>query len=428
MAYIFSAIQYIMDLGAAIFLPIMITILGLVFGLKFFESLRNGLRIGAGFLGISITLDLLIGGMSPAIEYYSALGEGGFTVTDIGWQGISAIAWSTSYALIFVPIALVLNFILIRLRFTKTMDVDIGDYFHFFLGSSICYYVLKLAGIAEVPAFVIGLLVGIATFIVTLKLADKLAPKWQEHYNLPGTTCCNFDAYYMWAINWVVCKVIDKIPGLNKINLNLKWLNDRFGALGETSVVTFIVGVLLSLLTRQNLTNTLTMSITLSAAIVIMPKVIGLLMEGLVPVSNAARKFFKKRLGDDYEINIGMDQALCLGDPVGIECAAIMIPIAIAISFLPGITMFPLSGLGSLIYFTCACSLFAKGDIFKTLLSTSFCIFYTYEIDSWMAPLITQIGVQAGYISDASTLISGAEVEEFHCVLVALLGKILRAW
>ena len=36
MAYIFSAIQYIMDLGAAIFLPIMITILGLVCGLKFF--------------------------------------------------------------------------------------------------------------------------------------------------------------------------------------------------------------------------------------------------------------------------------------------------------------------------------------------------------------------------------------------------------
>ena len=41
MAYIFSAIQYIMDLGAAMFLPIMITILGLVFGLKFFESLRK---------------------------------------------------------------------------------------------------------------------------------------------------------------------------------------------------------------------------------------------------------------------------------------------------------------------------------------------------------------------------------------------------
>ena len=113
MTYIFSIVQYIMDLGAAIFLPIMITILGLVFGLKFFESLRNGLRIGAGFLGISITLDLLIGGMSPAIEYYSALGEGGFTVTDIGWQGVSAIAWSTSYALIFVPLALVLNFVLI---------------------------------------------------------------------------------------------------------------------------------------------------------------------------------------------------------------------------------------------------------------------------------------------------------------------------
>ena len=50
MQIINSVIQFIMDLGGAIFLPFMITILGLFFKIKFFDSFRNGLRIGAGFL------------------------------------------------------------------------------------------------------------------------------------------------------------------------------------------------------------------------------------------------------------------------------------------------------------------------------------------------------------------------------------------
>ena len=116
MSIIVGIIQSIMDAGAAIFLPIIITILGVVFGIKFFDSLRNGLRIGAGFMGIMLVLDLLMGGIQPIVDYYSAFGGSGFTIVDIGWQGIGSIAWSTSHAIVFVPVALVLNYVLIRLR------------------------------------------------------------------------------------------------------------------------------------------------------------------------------------------------------------------------------------------------------------------------------------------------------------------------
>ena len=428
MGFIVGIIQSIMDAGAAIFLPIIITILGVVFGIKFFDSLRNGLRIGAGFMGIMLVLDLLMGGIQPIVDYYSAFGGSGFTIVDIGWQGIGSIAWSTSHAIVFVPVALVLNYVLIRLRFTKTMDVDIWDYFHFFLGSAVLYHVLLLAGVSNTVAYIIGLVAGLVTFAVCLKLADKTAKRWQEHYDLPGTSCMNFDVYYMWLISWVVCKVVDLIPGLNKININLKWLNEKLGALGETSVTTFVIGLFLSVLTRQNIVTALTIAVTLSATIVIMPKMVALLMEGLVPVSNAARKFFQKRLGDEYEINIGMDQSISLGDPVGIECSAIMIPICIAIAFLPGVKMFPLAALGALIYYTCAASMFSKGDIFKTVLCSAFICYYCFLMDSWLAPLVTQVGVSAGYIADASTLISGAEIEEFDTVLIGILGKILKVW
>lgn len=49
-------------------------------------------------------------------------------------------------------------------------------------------------------------------------------------------------------------------------------------------------------------------------------------------------------------------------------------------------------------------------------------------MDSWLAPLVTQVGVNVGFIHDASTLISGAEIEEFDTVLIGILGKFLKVW
>ena len=198
--------------------------------------------------------------------------------------------------------------------------------------------------------------------------------------------------------------------------------------MGESSVLTFFVGIILSLLTRQNLANTLSMSVTLSAAVILMPKVVGLLMEGMLPITKAARAYFKGKLGDDYDIYIGMDEALCLGDETGIQLVGIMIPITIAIAFLPGISMFPLSSLGSMIYFTCGCSLFAKGDLFKTLVSTVMVMIYRCFINSWIAPIVTQLAFSAGFISTTATLVSGSSSAEFNCVLVGILGKILGVW
>ena len=423
MEIITSVIQFIMDLGGSIFLPIMITVLGLFFGLKFFDSFRNGLRIGIGFIGITTILNLLISCLDPIVNYYAGTGAG-FAISDIGWEGISSIAWSTPFALIIVPLGIILNYVLLRFRFTKTMDVDIWNYFHFILGASIAYYVALEFGASNVVATVIGILVGLGTFVCVLKFADIIAPKWQSYYGLEGTTCCNNDAYLIWFINWATCKVVDMIPGIKNIHIDLKWINDKLGSLGETSVITFIVGVLLCLLTRQDLATTLTTSVTLSAAIIILPRMVSLLMEGLLPISNAAKKFFKQHLGEDYEINVGMDEALCLGDQAGLECAVIMIPITVAVAFLPGIGVLPVAGLGSLAYTTCMCSLYSEGNIFKILVSSTVVEIYTLYAMTFMAPLCTQLAFDAGFIESTSTLVTGSSIEEWNCMLLGIVNAL----
>lgn len=419
--------QFVMDLGGGVFLPIMITILGVMFGIKFFESLKNGLRIGVGFIGINLIIGLLVDGLQPVVQTYAATGAG-FTITDIGWAGIASIAWSTPFALVIVPLGMVLNYILIRVKFTKTMDVDVWNYFHFILGAAIAYYVALALGVSTTVATIIGVLTGLGTFVVVLKFADLIAPQWQEYYGLEGTTCCNNDAYLVWGINWLVCKILDVIPGVKDIHFDLKWINDKFGSFGETSVITFFVGILLCLLTGQDLSTTLTVSVTLTASIILLPRMVSLLMEGLLPISNAARKYFQKHLGDDYEINVGMDEALCLGDQPGLECAVIMIPICVAVAFLPGIGVFPIAGLGSLAYTTCMCSLYAEGDIFKIIVSSTVSQIVTLYALTFMAPLATMLAAETGYIASTATLVTGSSIEEWNCVLVGIIGKIFGAW
>lgn len=427
MELINSVIQFIMDLGGAVFLPIMITLLGLVFGIKFFDSLKSGLRIGIGFIGINTILSLLIGGLDPVVNHYVEAGAG-FTITDIGWEGIASIAWSTKFALIIVPLGMVLNYILIRVRFTKTMDVDIWNYFHFILGAAVAYYVALGMGLSDGVATVIGIVFGLLTFVCVLKFANMIAPKWQSYYGLEGTTCCNNDAYLVWLINWAVCKLLDLIPGVKNVRLDLKWVNDKLGSLGETSVITFFVGILLCVITRQDLATTLTVSVTLCAAIILLPRMVSLLMEGLVPISNAARKFFQRHLGEEYDIYIGMDEALCLGDQPGLECAVIMIPITVVVAFLPGVGVFPLSALGSLAYTTCMCSLYAEGDLFKIIVSSTASMIYCLYSYTFMAPLATEMAVKAGYIASNATMVTGDSIQEWNCMLVGIIGKIFKAW
>ena len=51
--------SYIISLGASVMMPILFTIIGLCIGLKFGRSLKSGLYVGVGFVGLGIVTALL---------------------------------------------------------------------------------------------------------------------------------------------------------------------------------------------------------------------------------------------------------------------------------------------------------------------------------------------------------------------------------
>ena len=50
---------YIIGLGAAVMMPVIFTVLGVCIGIKFGNALKSGLKVGVGFIGLSIVTALL---------------------------------------------------------------------------------------------------------------------------------------------------------------------------------------------------------------------------------------------------------------------------------------------------------------------------------------------------------------------------------
>ena len=106
------------------------------------------------------------------------------------------------------------------------------------------------------------------------------------------------------------------------------------------------------------------------ASMVLIPKMVSVMMEGLSPLGQASNSYMQSKLGDDAELYIGMDIALGLGDPACITVTAIMIPITILLSFLiPGLRFFPLGILGEVCYLAPMCVLTSKGNLLRSLIT-----------------------------------------------------------
>ncbi|WP_339184586.1 PTS transporter subunit IIC [Oceanobacillus sp. FSL W7-1293] len=389
METLYNIVRTITEMGATAILPIIITILGIVFRMKIGNAIKSGLLVGIGFLGLTLIVDLLNTSLEPAVSYYADLGSG-FTIADIGWPAVGAASWVAPFAALSIPLGLLANLLLVRLKWTKTLNVDIWNYMHFLIPGALVYFLFG--------SFWMGLLVTLLMSIIALFVGDWIAPKWQKYFGLEGTTNTTI-IYSAWGypIAWAVNKVIDFIPGVNKWNLSLDKLNRKLGVIGDPAIIGFIVGLILGLITKRSLSEIITMAIGIAGVMVLMPKMVGVMMDGLSPIGKAAKDFMVKKMGKDSKLNVGMDIALGLGDPTTITTTVISIPLVMLFAIiLPGVQFFPIGLLMSVTYISVMCAMASKGNLFRSITSTVvFCII-TFYLAGFVAPGATEMLNSAG--------------------------------
>lgn len=401
MTQLLNAIQYILGLGSVVMLPIVITIMGLIFGMKFGKALISGLLVGIGFTGLNLVIGLLMGTVTPAAEYYRSLGEG-FTLIEIGWTAVAGATWAAPFAALAIPLGVLINYLLLRFKVVKVMNVDIWNYVVFLMPGSMAY---ALSG-----SFILGLVVTVGLSVLALFVSQWVAPYWQKYFGLEGTTCTTLVyLVFVWPVAILVNKLFDLIPGLKKVNLDMEWINAKLGFFGNPAIIGLFVGALLGVLTRQTVQGVLSMAVGVAAVLVLMPRMVSILMEGLSPIGSAIKERLQKGLGEDQELLIGMDIALALGDPITITASVICVPLVILMAFLiPGNNFFPTSMLTTIIFFAAIPAMASKGNLLRTVVATvvvqAIIMFFANLIAPEASVMLTTLGIDipANTVTDAS--------------------------
>ncbi|WP_279490256.1 PTS galactitol transporter subunit IIC [Lactiplantibacillus pentosus] len=386
-----QVIQYIVNLGASVMIPIVIFILGLLLGQGIGKSLKSGISIGIGFVGINLVISLLTNNLGKAAEAMAKNFNLGLNVIDIGWPGTSPMAWGSNMGLIAIPVAIGVNVLMLVTRQTKVVNVDIWNIWHMaFTGA-----IVQIA----TGSFVWGI-VGICVHAaIAYKLGDIFKPITDGYFGLEGISIPHGTSAYMGIFAKPIDDLIERIPGLNRINLTSETVEKELGVLGQPSIVGAFLGFVIGLLAKFTIGKSLQLAIQMAAVMVLMPVVVKYIMEGLIPISQSAKKIMDKRFkGGNF--TIGMDPALLLGDSNVIATSLLFVPLTILIAMLmPGNKILPFGDLATIGFFIAIATGVHHGNVFRTLIFGTVIMTITLWISNQMWTLQDRLGRATGVLA-----------------------------
>ena len=393
-------LNYIVDLGPQVMMPIIITIFGLILGAKFGKALRAGLTVGVGFIGLNLVIGLLGGSLGPAAqEMVTRLGLN-LTVIDVGWPAAAAIAFASRVGALIIPIGLVVNFVMLLTNTTQTLDIDIWDFWHFaFTGALVT---------GATGSIMYGIIAAVLNMIIIMVIADLTAPGIEKYIGLPGVSLPHgfSGAFVPGAL--VINKILDLIPGINKIEIDTETLQKRFGVFGEPLIIGTVIGIVIGIAAGYNLKGILVLGITLGGVLVLIPKMAAMLMEGLIPISDSAQEFVSKRFKNRGKIYIGLDSAVGIGHPTTLSVSLVLVPITIILAaILPGNRVLPFADLAVIPFSLVMLIPITKGNVFRTFIIGFINMAVGLLIATNLAPLHTQMAIDANFtMPPGATMIS----------------------
>lgn len=391
-----AIVDFLLGLGPSVMLPIIIFILGLVLRAPAGRAFRAALMIGVGFVGIGLVIGLLVNNLGPAAQAMVERFGVRLEVIDVGWPAAAAIAFGSRIATLIIPVAILVNIVMLVLRLTKTVNVDIWNFWHFAFTGALVH--------AATGSFTWGLVAAAINAAIALFLADWTAPAIQEFYALPGISLPHgFSAAYV-PIAIPVNRVINLIPGLRDLKADPDTIRERFGVFGEPILVGLVLGIVIGALgyggvgaTREWITKILVLGMAMAGVMVLLPRMVALLMEGLIPISEAAREFMVKRFAG-REFYIGLDSAIAIGHPAAISAALVLVPITLLLAVvLPGNRVLPFGDLATIPFLVAMFAPITRGNVIRSVIVGTIAIGAGLYIATSMSGLHTTIAQASGF-------------------------------
>jgi PTS system galactitol-specific IIC component len=419
-----AAVRYLLDLGPAVMMPGLITLLGLLLGQGLAKSFRAGLTVGVGFVAIGLVVGLLVGVVGPqAMAFAEVLGLK-LDVLDVGWPMGAAVSFASPIAAALIPTVLALNVVLIVAKFTRTVDVDLWNYWHFIYAGALVQ--------AATGSLWLGVAAACITAVVVFKLADWTQPAVEKFFGLPDISLPHTETVNWAPLMFALDRLTRRMPGLSSADEGdpAAWKR-RLGLLGEPILMGAMLGLLIGTLGAipelraghfaKSAKEILSLSVSMAAVLVVLPKMVAILMEGLIPISEGARDYLQKKL-PGRDAFIGLDAAVVIGHPANMAIALLCVPIALVLALvLPGNRMLPFGDLAALPFYVLWGVAAARGHMLRALVNSVVILCCILWIGTSLAPLTTQLaqaahfdpqglGVAAGHYTQWSGVALGSHV------------------
>lgn len=401
MAAFETGIQWILNLGSAVFVPIIIFVIGIIARMSIKRAFTSALTLGIAFTGMNLVIGFMSGAVAPASEAL-ALNTGiSLPALDLGWTGAASITWSWVYAFVFFAIQIIINVIMLTLNWTKTLNVDMWNVWGKALTAYLVYFVS-----GQLWA---GFLVAGAQVILELKLGDMFQKHIEDLTGIPLVTVTHpmsLSAVLMLPVN----KLMDKVPLLNK-KADTNSLRKKIGIFSENSVMGFFIGLLLGFAGAYGVSGSLNLAIQVGTAMTLFPMISKMFMQSLSPLADAMSEFMKKRF-KDREVFIGMDWPILAGRSEVWVTLILIVPVFIGFSLiLPGNTVLPIAGV---LNYSIAIGglLLTGGNLYRMLiLGVIFTPLYLYSA-TYFAPILTGLARTTGAVEVAEgNLITWSTIE-----------------
>ena len=392
MSYILGFFDILSNLGASVMMPIIIFVIALCLGTGFGKALKSGLTMGVAFIGINLVINLLGNTIGPAAQQMVENLNLNLNILDVGWPTAAQIAFSTKVGAIIIPVCLLVNVVMLIFNLTQTADIDIWNFWQLaFTGSLVAIVTSSVA---------LGLLAAVCEFVIALVLADLTADKIAKVTKMDGISFPHTMTVVLASISFVVDKIIDKIPGLNKIDINAKKMEEKLGVLGDPLIIGFVIGLVIGILAYgiKAYDKYLLIAITLGATLVLIPAMAKYFGESLTPISERAQVIVNKKFKNRGKIYIGMDAAVALGNSTTIATALILTPIIILLALIvPHNQFLPFADLGSAPYIMALIVPMCNENAFRSLLIAISMMAIGVLLSTAIAPIFTQAALSASY-------------------------------
>lgn len=396
-----TVVNFFLSLGAAVFVPIIMIIAGLIVRMKLKDAISSGVTLGVAFSGMSMLISYMTSAISPAAEAMLQNSGINLPITDGGWTTMSTISWSWPWAFLMFPLVIGINIILLILKKTETFNADLWNVWGKIFTAVGAYYITN--------SVLVAFLIAAVQVVFELKNADFHQHRVETMSGIPGVTCTH-KMVFLAAPMHVVDLLLRKIPGLDK-SFNAEDLKEKVGIFAENHILGLILGVVFGVLARYSIGDTLTLGIQCATALTLFPVISKYFMQALEPISNAVSEFMQEKF-KDRELFVGLDWPF-LGGSSEIWLAVIWtVPVTLIMSFfLPGNQILPFAGIINIAiavpaYFA------SKGNIIRMLIQCTIFTPVFLWVGTAFAPFITDLANETGAVQlAAGQLISNSSID-----------------